>query len=97
MKQHFYVEDHKPNTHIYCSDCHMRFKDNGSGNLATHRLALGISAFFCPQRGWGVGGGLSSEFKTAMEFGDFFEKIDETDTRRVKLKSTLVSSPVRYL
>jgi hypothetical protein len=65
MKQHFYVEDHKPNTHIYCSDCHMRLKDNGSGNLATHRLALGISAFFLPTRLEGGGGGGFSEFKNS--------------------------------
>ncbi len=29
-----------------------------------------------------------------MEFGDVLEKIEETDTRRVKLKCTLVSLPV---
>ena len=40
MKQHFHVEQHQPNAHIYCTDCDKRFKDNRSGGLVLHRSEL---------------------------------------------------------
>ena len=37
MKQHFYLEQHQPNSCVYCSYCDKKFKGTRSGGLIVHR------------------------------------------------------------